>query len=144
MSSFLIQGGKRLQGELKIAGNKNATLPIIAATILTDSPCTLENVPSIIDVQAMLDIAAALGKKIERLSENAYRISGKVVNNAPAAEQVQKLRASILFMGALTTRTGEAFIAPPGGCVIGRQKLAPHIDAFADIGIMVEDRKSVV
>ena len=143
MSSFIIQGGKRLGGKLKIAGNKNAALPIIAATVLTDSPCTLENVPSIIDVQAMLDIAAALGKKIERLSENAYRISGKIVNNAPAAEQVQKLRASILFMGALTARTGEAFIAPPGGCVIGRRNLAPHIDAFADTGIRVDAEEHV-
>lgn len=139
MSSFSIQGGKALEGEVNIAGNKNAALPIIAATTLTDEVCILENVPDIRDVKAMFEIAVAIGKKVEKTAANSYRISGKVTNNAPAPELVQKLRASILFMGALCARTAEAVIAPPGGCVIGRRKLAPHLDAFAEMGIDVNE-----
>jgi UDP-N-acetylglucosamine 1-carboxyvinyltransferase len=138
MSKFIINGQQKLSGEITVAGNKNASLPIIAATILTDEECILENVPDISDVHAMLDIVRDLGKKITKLSENSYAIAGPVSKSAPDTELVQKLRASILFFGALIGKTGQAQIAPPGGCVIGRRQISPHFEALSDMGVSIK------
>lgn len=137
MSKFIIEGQKQLSGEITVAGNKNATLPIIAASILTDEPCILHNVPDIRDVHAMFQIARDTGKTIEVQGINSYSISGTVHKSQPNAELVQKLRASILFFGALVAKTGETIIAPPGGCVIGRRHVSPHFEALADLGVEV-------
>ena len=137
MSKFIIEGQHRLSGEIRVAGNKNASLPVIAATILTDKECVLDNVPDIRDVHAMFDIAGDLGKKISRLSGNSYSISGKINKSDPDNELVQKLRASILFFGALIGKTGQAQIAPPGGCVIGRRQISPHFEALTDMGVTI-------
>jgi len=137
MSKFLIEGQHKLAGEIKVAGNKNASLPIIATTILTDEDCVLENVPDIRDVHAMFSIAKNLGKTVTKNSENTYVISGKVTKSNPDTELVQKLRASILFFGALIGKTGEAQIAPPGGCVIGRRQMSPHFEALTDMGVSI-------
>jgi UDP-N-acetylglucosamine 1-carboxyvinyltransferase len=138
MSKFIIQGQKKLSGEIKVAGNKNAALPIIAATILTDDECILKNVPEIRDVHAMFDIARNIGKTITKLAENEYSVRGGVLTSKPETELVQKLRASILFFGALIARTGEAVIAPPGGCIIGRRQVAPHFEALTDLGVVID------
>ncbi len=137
MSKFIIEGGKTLSGEITVAGNKNAALPIIAATILTDEECILENVPDIRDVQAMFAIALDIGKKIEKIGSSTYKVSGSAHNSHPNPELVQKLRASILFLGALLAKKGEASIAPPGGCVIGRRHIAPHFEALTDLGMKI-------
>lgn len=137
MSKFLIQGQKTLTGSIRVAGNKNATLPIIAATILTDDECILENVPEIRDVHAMFEIARDIGKTVTKISDNSYSIKGTTLKSKPKTELVQKLRASILFFGALIAKTGQAIIAPPGGCVIGRRHVSPHFEALADLGINV-------
>ena len=138
MSKFIIDGGKTLSGEITVAGNKNAALPIIAATILTDEECILENVPDISDVQAMFAIARDIGKKIDQIGPTSYTISGVAGNSHPEPQLVQKLRASILFLGALLAKTGEATIAPPGGCVIGRRHISPHLEALSDLGMEIE------
>ncbi len=143
MSKFIIRGGIPLHGEVTVAGNKNAALPIIAATVLTDAACTLENIPDIRDVDAMLDIAKNLGKTVERTAPNTVTISGTVKLSHPADELARRLRASILFMGALLAKTGEAFIAPPGGCVIGRRGLESHFTAFEKFGAKIELRENV-
>jgi UDP-N-acetylglucosamine 1-carboxyvinyltransferase len=137
MSKFIIEGGNKLSGEITVAGNKNAALPIIAATILTDEECILENVPDIRDVQAMLAIAMDIGKKVEKIGLTTYKISGEASNPYPDPILVQKLRASILFLGALLAKTGKASIAPPGGCVIGRRQIAPHFEALTDLGMEI-------
>ncbi len=134
MSKFIIEGDHPLQGEITVAGNKNAALPIIAATVLTDEECLLENVPDIRDVHAMLDILRDLGKEVEALSANCYRITGAVRHTTPSRERVQRLRASILYLGALLGKAGEARIAPPGGCVIGRRHVSPHFEALRALG----------
>ena len=139
MSSFIISGGRQLSGEIDVAGNKNAALPIIAATLLTDENCQLENVPDISDVRAMLDIAAALGKKIKWTAANALSISGATEDRDPPPFLMQKLRASVLYMGALAGRHGTVAIAPPGGCVIGRRNLDAHFEAFREMGIAIEE-----
>ncbi len=141
MSSFLISGGHSLKGEIDVAGNKNAALPIIAATLLTDEDCLLENVPDISDVRAMLAIAEALGKKTTWPAANTVSIGGATEERDPPPELMQKLRASVLFMGALVARHGSVTIAPPGGCVIGRRNLDAHFEAFREMGIAVDEQE---
>lgn len=135
MSKFIIEGQQPLSGTIRVLGNKNAALPIIAACLLTDEECILENVPEIKDVHAMFAIARDIGKTITKLDENIYSIKGEIHNSFPKIELVQKLRASILFFGVLLARTGTATLAPPGGCVIGRRHLEPHFNALNDLGM---------
>ena len=138
MSKFLIEGQHKLSGEIRVAGNKNASLPIIAATVLTDQECILENVPDIRDVHAMFSIAEDLGKTVIKKSDNSYVVSGNISKSTPNSNLVQKLRASILFFGALIGKTGRAQISPPGGCVIGRRQMSPHFEALSDMGVSIE------
>ena len=138
MSQFLITGGTPLKGEIRCAGNKNAALPIIAATVLTDEDCVLENAPAIRDVEAMLSLLEGLGKKIERPSKGVITIRGSIISTIPKPELVRKLRASILYLGALLARAGEASISPPGGCVIGRRGVDTHFEAMSALGVYVE------
>ncbi len=129
MSKFNIIGGTPLQGEISVSGNKNAALPIIAATVLTDEDCILHNVPQILDVKAMFAILEDLGKTVT-FEGNTVKVSGAVTHSSPAQYLVSKLRASILYLGALLGRCREAEIAPPGGCVIGKRGIDIHSDAF--------------
>lgn len=142
MSKFIINGGEPLRGEITVAGNKNAALPIIAATVLTDEHCTLENVPNIRDVHAMLDILSDLGKKVEFLQPHTVLISGQVQKEMPPEALVSQLRASILFLGALLARLGRAAISPPGGCVIGKRGLESHFDALTALGAEINSKNA--
>lgn len=137
MPSFNIIGGNPLQGEISVSGNKNAALPIIASTILTDETCELHNIPQIIDVQAMLEILKDLGKTVQ-INGNTVCISGSISHFEPSEQLVSKIRASILYLGALLGRTREAVIAPPGGCVIGKRGLDIHTDVFLGMGVTLD------
>jgi UDP-N-acetylglucosamine 1-carboxyvinyltransferase len=133
MSKFIITGGEKLQGEYFVSGNKNAALPILAATVLTDEECLIKNVPQITDVATMLALLTDLGKSIVR-DDGSVRIKGAITKSNLKNELVQKLRASILFLGPLLARTGKATLDPPGGCVIGRRAVGTHFDALAALG----------
>ena len=98
MAKFKIQGGNPLSGEITVAGNKNAALPIIAATVLTDEECILENMPEIRDVWSMLDLLKDLGKSLDKVKPNTYKISGSIKTNKLDKEMAGSLRASILYM----------------------------------------------
>lgn len=126
MSKFKISGNTNLKGEIKVAGNKNAALPILAATVLTDETCDLHNVPEIVDVHSMLELLEDLGKNVEKIDKNHYAISGSVNKNKLDDELAKKLRASILFLSGLVAKQGEIEMPPPGGCVIGRRKVDTH------------------
>ncbi len=134
MSKFLITGGKKLAGDFFVAGNKNAALPILAATVLTDEPCLICNVPQITDVATMLALLQDLGKTVEPVGSNEVRIAGAVTKSVLDNALVQKLRASILFLGPLLAKTGAATLAPPGGCVIGRRAVGTHFEALTALG----------
>lgn len=134
MSKFNIIGKTPLKGEISVSGNKNAALPIIAATVLTDEDCILHNVPQILDVQAMLAILEDLGKSVT-IEGNTVTIKGSITHSSPAQRLVSKLRASILYLGALLGKCREAVIAPPGGCVIGKRGLDIHSDVFIGMGV---------
>jgi UDP-N-acetylglucosamine 1-carboxyvinyltransferase len=135
MESFVIEGGRPLDGSIRAAGNKNAALPIVAAALLTEEPVTLTNVPAIRDVETMLALVADLGVDVRAAGDGAVRIHAVDVSKRELDEQLcTRIRASILLAGPLLARWGEAVVPPPGGDVIGRRRLDTHIHAFVRLG----------
>lgn len=135
MERFEILGGQPLSGTVRPAGNKNAALPMLAATLLGDSPSTLDNVPDIGDVRTMLRLIDALGGQTERLDDGRVRIDPRGVAPRPLERELSaKIRASLLLAGPLLARFGEAVIPPPGGDTIGRRRNDPHWHALGALG----------
>jgi len=133
--SFVIEGGRPLEGVVRASGNKNAALPIVAACLLTEEPVTLTNVPAIRDVQTMLELVADLGVHVEHREPGQVLIhAGGTPKHELDEELCRRIRASILLAGPLLARTGEAVVPPPGGDVIGRRRLDVHIDALERLG----------
>ena len=133
--SYRIEGGRPLNGEIKVAGNKNAILPIMAACILTDQVCTITNVPRIKDVEVMSEILTSLGAKIEGLGSSKLVIkTPKILETNLDPLLVSRLRASVLFLGPLLARTSEVTMRHPGGCVIGRRNVDTHLQALEALG----------
>ncbi|MGH3112398.1 MAG: UDP-N-acetylglucosamine 1-carboxyvinyltransferase, partial [Gaiellaceae bacterium] len=138
MESFVIEGGRPLDGAIRAAGNKNAALPIVAAALLTEEPVTLTNVPAIRDVDTMLALAADLGVDVRAVGDGVVRIHAADVSKRELDEELcARIRASILLAGPLLARWGEAIVPPPGGDVIGRRRLDTHIHAFVRLGAEV-------
>jgi UDP-N-acetylglucosamine 1-carboxyvinyltransferase len=143
---FIIQGSVPLSGELTPAGNKNAALPLLAATLLTNEPVVLHNVPDIRDVQAMLALLKSLGVSIEKVGDHSLKIQAADVCPADLDPDLCRgIRASILLAGPMVARSGELHLPPPGGDVIGRRRVDTHILAIQALGAQVEyDRASHV
>ncbi|MCC5849298.1 MAG: UDP-N-acetylglucosamine 1-carboxyvinyltransferase [Verrucomicrobia bacterium] len=134
MSRFLIQGGQPLSGELTPTGNKNAALPMLAASLLTDQPVTLRRVPDIADVRVMCELLAELGVEIIR-DQDTVRLHARQVNpDALSPEGCKRIRGSILLAGPLLARCGRIHLAPPGGDVIGRRRLDTHLHGLVEMG----------
>jgi UDP-N-acetylglucosamine 1-carboxyvinyltransferase len=139
MESFVIEGGRPLSGTVRAAGNKNGALPILAATLLTDEEVQLKNVPRIRDVEAMIAILADLGARADWTGENEVHVcAGGLAKTEVDALLATRLRASFLLAGPLLSRHGNAALPPPGGDVIGRRRLDPHIHAFEQLGAEIE------
>jgi len=139
MSQFIIQGGNSLQGEIKVAGFKNATTPILAATILTKEPVTLHNVPVIEDVKKMIQILVSLGVKITWLDKNSLKIdSANLDPEKLDMDLISTMRSSILLMGAMVGRFGRIKTKAPGGCQIGARSMDTHFKAFHKLGVQVD------
>jgi UDP-N-acetylglucosamine 1-carboxyvinyltransferase len=136
--SFVIEGGHPLSGTLRASGNKNGVLPILAACLLTDEEVTLSNVPRIRDVDTMLALLSSLGADVEWLGANEVRIHAQDVGHEVDDELASRIRASFLLAGPLLARHGRVSVPPPGGDVIGRRRLDPHIHAFAELGAQLE------
>ena len=133
--SFLIEGGRPLNGRIAAAGNKNGALPILAACLLTAEPVTLSNVPRILDVETMLALLEELGADVGWEGPNEVRVhAADLATHEVHAELASRIRASFLLAGPLLARVGRASVPPPGGDVIGRRRLDPHIHAFAELG----------
>ena len=128
---YLIEGGYPLKGKIKPNGNKNAALPIIAATLLTDEEVILRNIPDIEDVAVMLTILKEIGSTVERLDTNSYKIKTNISKTTINQELGKKIRTSILFAGPLLARSGKVELPPPGGDVIGRRRLDTHFLALS-------------
>lgn len=141
MSRFVIHGGRPLEGEIRASGSKNAVLPMIAAALLTDEEIVLENVPSIVDVDVMLEIAGYLGAEVSRLDD---RVTIRAANLTPCdlpPELCERVRTSVLFVAPLLHRLGRAKLHPPGGDGIGRRRLDTHFYGLRQLGATVDDRE---
>ena len=139
MYEYEIEGGFPIKGEITASGNKNAALPCIAATLLTDEPVILKNIPEIEDTGVMLNILQSFGAKAEKLKDNTWKIEAKDVEFCVIpAELSKKIRASILFAGPMVARLGKAEMLPPGGDVIGRRRLDTHFIALEQLGAQVK------
>ena len=135
---YKVRGGRALKGTIRPAGNKNAALPILAATLLADGPCELENVPRIKDVESMLELLAHLGAMVEWVGPNALRIDTKGVQAKPLDPRLcARIRASILLAGPMLARFGRVTLPPPGGDVIGRRRVDTHFLALEQLGAEV-------
>jgi len=139
MPRFLVTGGKSLKGTIRPAGNKNAALPVIAASLLATEPVVLHNIPRIKDVEILLALLQDLGATVEWKSTNTVRIDAKNVKPKTLDPALSaKIRASILLAGPLLGRFGSVTLPPPGGDVIGRRRVDTHFQAFEEMGAEVE------
>ncbi len=140
MDYLEIQGGKPLSGKVPISGSKNAALPVIAATILSDGEVKLTNLPDVVDIRTMLTLLSQLGSNIEHQTTNAT-INTTTINSTKALyEIVSKMRASILVLGPLLARFGECEVSLPGGCAIGQRPIDLHIKALEKMGAIIENK----
>src|SRR3989344_3733584 len=138
MSKFIINGGKKLSGTIAVAGNKNAVLPIMAATLLVKGETRLTNVPRIHDVSAMADILKDLGAQIDGVGSNSLTIRTDGVNSYHVnPELAKKLRASVLLLGPLYARFGAVDLPHPGGDIIGQRTIDTHLRALEMLGATI-------
>ncbi len=143
MEKLVVHGGCTLRGTVNISGSKNASLPILAAALLTDEPVVVRRVPDVSDTNYMLQILGQLGASVERYS-GIVRIVAKEIDSVATYEQVRKMRASICLMGPLLARKLECHIPLPGGCVIGDRPVDLHIRAAEALGAKVEIASGVL
>ncbi len=134
IEKFIVHGGKKLEGSVNISGSKNASLPILAATLLTGEECVIRRVPDVSDTNYMLQILQNLGAEVERASGTVV-ISCKKLNSFEAPyDLVRKMRASVCVMGPLLARQNRADVSMPGGCIIGDRPIDLHLKGFAGLG----------
>ena len=137
MDKLIVNGGHTLSGSINISGSKNASLPILAASLLTDEPVSISRVPDVSDTNYMVQILSALGAEVERFSGRCNIEAKKVLSGAPY-DLVRKMRASICVMGPLLARLGKTHVSFPGGCVIGDRPIDLHLKGLQALGAEVE------
>ncbi|UPA28201.1 MAG: UDP-N-acetylglucosamine 1-carboxyvinyltransferase [Verrucomicrobiota bacterium] len=133
----VIQGQASLRGDIAISGSKNAALPILAATLLTDQPCVLHNVPELTDVANMLEALRLLGAEVTSVGPRSWSICAKDIHTDARNPVVQHLRASVCLLGALLGRKRSASVAMPGGCKLGARPIDLHLRAFHRLGAQI-------
>jgi len=138
MDYLQINGGKRLSGSVTISGAKNAALPVIAATILSDRPVTLTNLPNVVDIRTLLKLLTMLGGKVEHDGTIARIDNGPISSHKAVYEIVAQMRASILVLGPLLARFDECEVSLPGGCAIGQRPIDLHLKALEAMGATIE------
>ena len=143
MRSLIINGTGRISGTVEIGGNKNAVLPMIAASLLTREDVVLHNVPSITDVDMMLKILASIGAEIERSGDSVTINTSRVTKNEISRALCSSLRTSFLFAGPLAVRCGSSVLYPPGGDVIGRRRLDSHFYGLKKLGVALRSKDDI-
>lgn len=139
---FIINGGKKLKGEISASGAKNAAFPVLIAALLTSEDCVIDNVPLIEDIFRLLEIFKSMGVEVEWLQKRKVRINAKNINpNKIDDKLVLRFRGSVLLYGALLARFGKAYLPQPGGCLIGVRPIDTHLDAFSQLGVKIEEKK---
>lgn len=142
MEYFEIIGRKKLKGEIDVRGSKNATTPILAATLLTKKECILSNIPLIEDVFRMLEILESMGVEVKWLGARKISVKAEKVDPGKIdVEKVRQLRSSILLLGSLSARFDKFKLYHPGGCVIGKRPVGTHFDALHKMGVAIEQKE---
>lgn len=144
MGTYIVQGGRKIEGEWKVGGSKNAALPILAACILAEDEVVLENLPLIQDVFHMLDILRELGCTVTLSKRTAVIDSRSLQRTEVSRAAAGQLRSSILFLGALLGREKRARLAHPGGCAIGKRPIDLHLSAFRKMGILIAEEEGIL
>ena len=138
MSTLAIEGGRRLSGTVAVEGNKNAALPLLAACLLTEDECVLDNMPRISDVEVMARLLVDLGAEVDGIGTTTVRVRCRqIVKDQPDGTLVGRLRGSVLLLGPLLARVGRARLAPPGGDFPARRTISTHLDALVAMGARV-------
>ena len=135
LGRFVIEGGRRLRGEVNINGSKNAALAIIPATLLASGPCVLSNLPNISDVDLSFEILRKMGATVNRQGEHVAVIDATSINSTEVPFNLaMKMRASYYYLGALLSKFKEANVAMPGGCNFGVRPINLHLNGFKSLG----------
>ena len=137
MEKYVIEGGRKLSGEISVSGAKNQALIVIAAAVLSEAVCTIKNVPDIEDINRLVEILEDLGASVERSDHQLIINPAKINKTEPTAELVHKLRSSVMLAGPLLARFGEVTMAHPGGCVIGQRPINMFLSGFQALGAEV-------
>jgi UDP-N-acetylglucosamine 1-carboxyvinyltransferase len=138
MDKIIVEGGRSLEGEVKISGAKNAALPILISSLLTDGWNTFTNVPNLRDIQSTKDLLVNLGAKVKTDKDTVQIDAGGVSNHEAPYDLVRKMRASILVLGPLLARLKKARVSLPGGCAIGARPINLHLKGLALLGAEIE------
>lgn len=142
MEKFIIQGGRKLSGEIKVNGAKNAALKVLAASLLTDQEWNISNVPQIEDIFRLLELLKNIGVEVENGSKGAYRLKANKIQTSRLEPSIaKKLKGSILMAGPLLARCGSAVFPRPGGCVIGQRPRDIFLDGFKAFGVNVKENR---
>lgn len=139
MGKYIINGDKRLVGEVSVSGAKNAVLPILAATVVGGNRSTIFNTPNLRDVDIMEKILLSIGCKVERMDNIMYVDSRNLSNTNIPDELVREMRSSIILMGSMLTRCGETKVSYPGGCEIGPRPIDLHLKALREMGAKIDE-----
>jgi UDP-N-acetylglucosamine 1-carboxyvinyltransferase len=137
MDKIVIKGSERLIGDVKISGAKNAALPIIAATILADSTCTIKNVPDLVDIKTMSGMLEHLGAKVKRNGHEMVIDPSSINDHKAPYELVKTMRASVLVLGPLLAKHKKATVSLPGGCAIGARPINLHLNGLEKLGAKI-------
>jgi UDP-N-acetylglucosamine 1-carboxyvinyltransferase len=139
MDKLVIEGPSRLEGEVDAGGAKNAALPLLFASLLTDEPCHLTNVPDVADIRTTVRLLQSLGAKVEWPTRSEFIIDCSLIEGREAPyELVRRMRASFLTLGPLLARFGDAHVSRPGGCAIGSRPIDIHLEGMRRLGAKVE------
>lgn len=144
MGTYIVQGGRKIEGEFCVRGSKNSALPILSACILAEDEVVLENLPLIRDVLQTLNILRELGCKVALMGRTAVIDSRSLQKTEVGNETVRKMRSSILFLGALLGREKQAKIAYPGGCAIGNRPIDLHLSSFRRMGVEIQEKDELL
>ena len=138
MDKILIEGGRRLEGTVAISGAKNAALPILAASLLTDGTCRFTNVPDLRDITSIIQLLQSLGARVERRADEVVVSAASLASSEAPYNLVRKMRASILVLGPLLARLQHARVSLPGGCAIGARPINLHLKGLALLGAEID------
>jgi UDP-N-acetylglucosamine 1-carboxyvinyltransferase len=147
MDKILIRGGHALHGQIPISGAKNAALPILAAGLLTEEPLLLDNVPELVDIDTMRRLCATHGMRVTPVEGKPHRLeisTPRITGTLAAYDLVRKMRASVLVLGPLLARAGEANVSLPGGCAIGPRPVDLHLKGLEELGAEIELREGYI